>query len=488
MSLGSIPRQRKVSDAQFVGDLMGLLKRHRIESVEAGGLAQFESNLASKDTFRSQLFTLCTAISHMADEDLSGEELLGLIGRAMGVADGDRAAEIPDSMRAAFLSGYSTWSNRGLGDQDVWPPERKPMPAHDPIPFPQSTGPLPEPEHGLRVPGLPTVQEALLMAKKQAPFELPLRGSNSTAAQPAGSGSMQTGVESTQQSVSASPQVTSGNVENLTISELTQLLEDIERRMNRIKPHVHELTALIHSPADRLDRSDRPLDGDATRTPAIGPALVSQRAEVTLSPLDSALSGMQDAENDPFVARHAYLNPKGRRQLPLAPPAPLIIAPAPPPPRPMLETVAAVPAGASGAGEAAEAASVSMLPATANAVNTQYKSIDTAIAAQPDSYRILIHIAIGVLAAVILVAIPLVAVMIYRSSHIRYEYHDLQPVAPQPSTTGIAPISPGAPPQPASNAAGTQPGAQRRTGKAKSLNARHKPPPPVEVWPPVPSK
>lgn len=487
MSLGSIPRQRKVSDAQFVGDLMGLLNRHRIESAEAGGLAQFESYLASKDTFRSQLFTLCTAISHMADEDLSGEELLGLIGRAMGVSDGDQAAEIPDSMRSAFLAGYASWINRALNEQDVWPPERKPMPANEPIPFPQPIEALPEPEHGLRVPGLPTVQEALLMAKKQAPFELPLRGSTLPAAQPAGSVSMQPGGNITQLSVSTSSPVAGGRVENLTISELTQLLEDIERRMSRIKPHVHELSALIHPPTERLDRSARPHDGDATRTAAIGPALVTQRVDVTLSPLDAAFSTTQDVENDPFVARHAYLNPKNRRHSPLAPPASSIVAPASPPP-PMLEAVA-VPADASVAAAPAEAAQMSIFPRSANAVITRYKNIDAAIAFQPDSYRVLVHIAIGVLAAVILVAIPLAAVMVYRSSQIRYEYHDLQPAAPPaPSTTAVAPKAPGASSQPASNAAGSQTAVPAGAAKAKNRPGKRKSLPPVEVWPPPPSR
>ena len=66
MSLGSISRPKRLADAQFVGDLMSLFKRQGIESGDPGSLASFESCLASKDNFRSQLFTLCTAISHMS--------------------------------------------------------------------------------------------------------------------------------------------------------------------------------------------------------------------------------------------------------------------------------------------------------------------------------------------------------------------------------------------------------------------------------------
>ncbi|MGH9594622.1 MAG: hypothetical protein ACRD5L_16145, partial [Bryobacteraceae bacterium] len=114
---------------------MSLFKRHRIESA-APGPASFESCFASKDNFRSQLFTLCTAISHMSEDDLSGEQLLQLIGRALDVAENsDGSLEIPDSMRTAFLSGYDAWSNRDLNEPAPWPPLREPA-ANEPIPFP----------------------------------------------------------------------------------------------------------------------------------------------------------------------------------------------------------------------------------------------------------------------------------------------------------------------------------------------------------------
>jgi hypothetical protein len=491
MSLGSIPRQRKVSDAQFVGDLMGLLKRHRIESAEAGGFAQFESYLASKDAFRSQLFTLCTAISHMADEDLSGEELLGLICRAMGASDRDGVPEIPDGMRTAFLTGYDAWSNRSMGEQDVWPPERKGTPINEPIPFPQPTEALPEPEHGLRVPGLPTVQEALLMAKRQAPFELPLRvGPVQTTPMVSPNPAATTG--SNPLSISSIP---GANVENLTINELTQLLEDIERRMSRIKPHMHELSSLIQTPADRSDRVARTRetgDSDAARAEmtaaVIRPSLVPPRAEVPLTPLEAALTTTENLEDDPFVARHAYLNPKRRYTIPLGSPAPLFAMPTPPPP-PTIEAAAAAPVAAPVAAASAEPPKIRIIPISSNVVVEKCENVEAAIESEPDLYRILIHIAIGVLAAVILIAIPLAGLMVYRSLHTRYEYQNFQPAAqPVADPTAASPDGSGANPNssPAAGAPVSNAPAGKGVSKTRTHPAKHNGPPPVAVWPPPP--
>ena len=84
MSSLSIPRPKKMSDGQFIGDLTKLLERRKIKCGDPASLETFGSELGSNDILRSDLFTLCTAISHMADEDLSGEELLLLVGRAVG--------------------------------------------------------------------------------------------------------------------------------------------------------------------------------------------------------------------------------------------------------------------------------------------------------------------------------------------------------------------------------------------------------------------
>ena len=84
MSSLSIPRRpKKVSDGQFIGDLTKLLERRKIRCGDPHGLETFGAGLTD-NILRSDLFTLCTAISHMADEDLSGEQLLVLVARAVG--------------------------------------------------------------------------------------------------------------------------------------------------------------------------------------------------------------------------------------------------------------------------------------------------------------------------------------------------------------------------------------------------------------------
>ena len=129
MAVPSIPRQRKISDAQFVGDLMSLFDRRGISSGDPQSLEDFGSVLGSNDALRSDLFTLCTAISHMAESDLSGEQLLGLVARALAgykLLEDDDGVQIPESMRSAFITGYEAWCSRGseLNEPLPWPPPR----------------------------------------------------------------------------------------------------------------------------------------------------------------------------------------------------------------------------------------------------------------------------------------------------------------------------------------------------------------------------
>src|ERR1039458_2817218 len=84
MSFLSASVPKKVSDNQFIGDLMNLFERRKIKTGDLATFENFASTLASNDAFRSQLFTLCTAISHMSADDLSGEQLLALVARALG--------------------------------------------------------------------------------------------------------------------------------------------------------------------------------------------------------------------------------------------------------------------------------------------------------------------------------------------------------------------------------------------------------------------
>ena len=113
-------RPGKVSERQYLGDLACLLDRHRRRSGLALTRDSFAADLAASETFRSALFTLCTAISRMGENDLPPEELLSLVVHAL---ESDDAVDAPPEMRDAFLSGLAAWQNRGLqplGEWDRW--------------------------------------------------------------------------------------------------------------------------------------------------------------------------------------------------------------------------------------------------------------------------------------------------------------------------------------------------------------------------------
>lgn len=508
MSLGSIPLPRRVSDAQFVGDLFGLFKRHRLETGEAGSFAQFETLLASKDTFRSQLFTLCTAISHMADEDLSAEQLLDLISRALD----DPEMGVPEGARKAFLSGYDAWSNRHLDADDTWPPVRDSAVGSGPIPFPQPVEDLPEPATpagrapAVRPPGMRTVQEALLMAKKEAAFELPPR-----AAAPSGAG-----------------------VEGLTISELTKLLEDIEHRMSRIKPHMGQLNGLGHSPAESSERAVRLRDlGESSRAAQLRPSLVAPSAPA-FPPLmeETGLTGQpavsEPAVEDKFLARHAYLN-STRRVPQAAPPelrrlvttdvaGPSVYAPPPPPPAAHAApagaaspVVFAVPESATISAAVAPASASTSGPTVAGSLPQKGAIVDhsanfpIAVVYKTEAFRLYFHIAVGVFAAFLMVGCPLAGIVLFRSLHPvhRYVYHDLAPGG-QTDADGVN-DGPDATPAPAAGKSSElpaaapwgsvagKPGGTRGAGRAQGNRgtgsgypAKRKST--VDVWPPPPAQ
>lgn len=111
----SIARPGKVPERQYLGDLACLFDRQRRRFGLALTPDSFASDLVASDSLRSGLFTLCAAISRMAESDLSPEELLGLVARALdgaGSAEGETGAPIPAGMRDAFLSGYAAWLER----------------------------------------------------------------------------------------------------------------------------------------------------------------------------------------------------------------------------------------------------------------------------------------------------------------------------------------------------------------------------------------
>jgi len=110
-------RPGKASERLYLGDLACLFDRQRRRSGLALTLDSLAADLASSDALRSALFTLCTAISRMGESDLSPEELLDLVVRALSGADsaeGESGMAVPAELRDAFLSGYAAWQARGL--------------------------------------------------------------------------------------------------------------------------------------------------------------------------------------------------------------------------------------------------------------------------------------------------------------------------------------------------------------------------------------
>lgn len=322
MSFLSIQRQNNMPEDRFIGDLINLFNRHRIRCGDPQNLESFASDLLSRDALRSDLFTLCTAISHMADADLSGEQLLDLIARALGGAPaskGDGASAIPDSLRSAFLNGFEAWNKREPDDPLPWPPARQPAQANQPLSPSQTPGALSQPTSSERAePALHTIREALEIARRQTPVGLPPHRASSPGA----------------------------SIEGLTLKELKSLLEDIEHRISRIQPHLQQLTSIVHSApgssgssgklheSEEIDRSEKlheseSIDLSKTDPAKTGPLkavdlAAEPDAPLAVSPAQPAVVPMPAAgpmaaagpmptsvePNDAaFLSRHPYLTP-----------------------------------------------------------------------------------------------------------------------------------------------------------------------------------
>ena len=291
MASVSIPRPRRLSERQYLGDLTSLFERQRRRSGLALTPDSFANDLAANDSLSSGLFTLCTAISHMAEDDLSGEALLSLVARALGGAEGieGTSAQIPDGMRTAFLKGYEAWSHRELRDlcePQPWPPvspdQRKPAAreestaALDP-PLESASG-AESTEVRIASPGRRTVQEALSLVRKHpsadhaSPAQHPtLRGANGE------------------------------DLGSMTLSELKHFLEDIEQRMSRLAPHLQQLNSIVH-PSAHAEREE----SDDSLIPFRAPVTTGRRANVT--PITSAhgpASSPTDFNLDAYVRRHS---------------------------------------------------------------------------------------------------------------------------------------------------------------------------------------
>ena len=327
----------------------------------------------------------------MSDADLSGAALLELVGRALDAPESD----IPDGMRSQFLGGYESWSNRDSNEPATWPASRHTSELDDSPPvtrFDDTLSDSKTPE--VRPPGS-RMQEALGMARKDAPIASPPRVVTQSGT----------------------------NVEGLTINELMKLLEDIEHRMTRIKPYVEDLAALARPSADApiLPRKTKEFGAvipPMTAVPVVElrPALVIPSTTAAVSPLASNVG--PEAE-DTFIARHAYLRP-GRRFLPEEFSSPQ--------PQQAVNSVAPLPL-APPMSHAAEdrvpetwSAPEPIVPGTDQVLPPP--NIETAVALQP---KAIVDIAIGALTAVLLVALLVWGMVVYRSLHPQYVYQGLKP-------------------------------------------------------------
>ena len=241
----SIPQPRKISDAQLIGDLMVLFERRKVKCGDPSSFESFTSELGSNNKLRGDLFALCTAISHMAAEDLTGEELLLLVARALsgtGAAKGAAIPEIPANMRKAFLDGYEAWGNRAsyaMDEPAAWPPPRK-MPTGDGDESLSTADSQPvshsaEPKEKDPAEGTRTIQEALEIARERSPNGMlgpRFNGLPNNAPVP--------------------------NIEHLTISELKKLLEDIEHRVKGIGPDRSQLSGVAALDVAEAVRRDAP--------------------------------------------------------------------------------------------------------------------------------------------------------------------------------------------------------------------------------------
>ena len=459
MSLGAVVQtsnRRKPSDGQFVSDLAGLFERRRIDLGEPHVCEQLEILLTTSDAFRSQLFTLCIAISHMSERDLTGEELLGFVGRAL------RTESVSQSLRDSFLSGFETWNKRSVNGEDEWPPRKKPVasaPANSAYSAPADSAHAEpqvapqEPAAPARPGGLPTVQEALELARVRG-GNRPLRPEIVPAA------------------AQAPPErVPEPSIEpasnSAAIDELATLLHQIEDRMSRLRPHLVPGPSPTSEPPAQAQTFERPAVDIFKSGEDTPDTLLSEPYQRALDILNSGPRPLVRPESaiflpqlpasmEPQDGRDSYLRNTRRR--------------------PMIDAIEAAPAREvekPAAPPPAADTELRLMPRTAalDEVEPPKKS-GPPVVVLPDTVKLKTYIAIAVLAALILLGAPLAGVVVYRYMHPLYIYQ----TQPQP-----------APAAPAQSAGDAKPGSQDSAAPAKSKprrKAQHgNPKPPVQVWP-----
>ena len=111
MGLGLALSHNAASSLHFLGDLEHLVRRHKVSCGQQSDLEGFASALSTDRALQGNLFNLCTAISHMSPKDLTEEQLLLLVVRAVGGRALDPENTSP-RVRSAFLATYAEWTER----------------------------------------------------------------------------------------------------------------------------------------------------------------------------------------------------------------------------------------------------------------------------------------------------------------------------------------------------------------------------------------
>ena len=452
MSLGLVvnyDNQRKeMSESQYVADLAAMFDRRRIALGDPHVCEQFEILLTTSDSFRSQLFTLCTAISHMSDSDLSGDELLDLIARALGTETCEGPA-LPEKLKKSFLSGLEAWSKRAVASELEWPPRKKPVAN-----VPQMSAPSPSREAGPmaaepaanpqpRPAGVRTLQEALELARLRGgdhplgpePVPAPVQSAEAKPAFP----------PEPKATFAPEPKAAAAPEPNpAAIQELNTLLAEIEERMKRLRPQLvsaETTSSLLHE--------DQPT-------------------------LSSSLESLEAA----FLERHPYLR-RDRSKVPFqiqdiseafaAAPEPVI-----PPPKLAVGTAQQGKSSAVAEAVGVEADSeLRLIPRNFEEIEEPEEPGPPAHTI-PDTMRFRTYLAIAVLAGIALVATPISGVLAYRYLHPLYIYD----TAPKPAEAAPPAQSTGSVP-----AKSAKPAAKSSRSGRKS---QPKPKPSVAVWPAAP--
>ena len=236
------------SERQFVGDLTNLCKRHKINCGDPQDIRHLGADLLSNESFRIDLFTLCTAISHMTEVDLSPEQLLFLVICAFGgsgTSFRDATIDLPQDVMSAFLDGYETWS------------KRDPDPKFEPVPV--NPGPDLLPPHSARS----FFYDAAVRA--EANPESPDDPQHSHSAN---------GASSHRHIPGNTP------LDDLTLSELRMYLEDIENRVRRIEPQLERIAPKVPSSTENFE-SAKTLNTQSTHQENTTTASLSPEPAIT---------------------------------------------------------------------------------------------------------------------------------------------------------------------------------------------------------------